>query len=274
MFAQFIMLVSLSNVAQASIDPECQSIADQGPPSDYSETDQADYLLNFFSMATTLSPLHSAVPGPSGHGTVGLELAIIPPLGCERRLVLSYTKTEDTNKAPVAPKPRIGFVFPEILGVTPYGGLAYVPPVTVFGTRNVIMSGEFGVGKATESGLEYGARYHTTLMKTVADIATPFVEGEETVDDFYVGSTFGLDAIFGYQTESVTPYVAVGFTDASTFFYIGDTGVVSNNLTPYAGLTSSVGAQMVVGESIDLAAEFYTAPSIIYTGRLRGSYAF
>jgi hypothetical protein len=265
-------LLTMSGIAQASIDPDCQEVADGGTPAGYSEQGQTDYLLNYFAMATSFSPLHAPVPHKAGHGSVGVELAFIPALSCERRLVLDYTKTEDTNKAPVAPRPRILFAFPEIGRVVPYAGLGYVPPITVFGTRNVIISGEAGVGVPFDSGFSFGARYHATLMKTIAEIATPFNSADAAVDDFYMGSTFGVDALFGWDFDGWEPYLAGGFTDASTFFYIGDDGVVSNNLNPYASFVGSAGIQAKVIKHVDLAAEFYAAPGVIYTGRARAAY--
>ena len=86
--------------------------------------------------------------------------------------------------------------------------------------------------------------------------------------DFYMGSTFGFDLIMGQEViEGLKPYVSLGFTDASTFFYIGDDGVVGNNGDPYASFTGSLGAQYSTGR-LEYA-EFYTAPGLIYTGRLR-----
>ncbi len=235
----------------------------------YNEQAQQDFLLNYFALATTLSPLHSAVPLEGGMGSVGLELDIIPPLGCDRRLVLNGTKTEDTNKTPVAPRPRVLFQFRDIGIIKPYAGLAYVPPVTVFGTRNVIISGEAGFGISYDDGFEWGLRYHATLMKTIAEIATPFDDSDPEELDFYMGSTFGFDAIFGHEVmEGLKPYVSLGFTDASTFFYIGDDGVVGNNAKPYASFTGSLGAQYSKGR-LEYAGEFYTAPGLLYTGRLR-----
>ena len=240
--------------------------------SDYDEQAQQDFLLNYFAMATTFSPLHSAVPAEGGSGWVGVELAGIPFLGCSRRLVLSGTKTEDTNKAPVAPRPRVLFQFKDIGKIKPYAGLGYVPPITVFGTRNVIVSVEAGMGVSLDGGFEWGLRYHATLMKTVAEIATPFNDDEPSELDFYVGSTFGGDAIVGYAfNDRLKPYASVGFTDASTFFYIGDDAVVSNNASPYASVVASVGAQWSL-DRFEFAGEFYTAPGIIYTGRVRASF--
>lgn len=238
---------------------------------DYSEEAQQNFLLNYFSLATTLSPLHSAVPAKGGTGLVGMELAAIPFLGCSRRLALGATKTEDTNKAPLIPRPRVLFQFNKIGKVKPYAGLAYVPPVKVFGTRNVIVSAEAGVGIDYDSGFEWGLRYHATLMKSVAEIATPFVIGSPAELDFYMGSTFGVDAIVGQEMSGgLKPYLALGFTDASTFFYIGDTAEVVNNTAPYASVTGSIGAQWTL-DKFDFAGEFYTAPGMIYTGRVRAS---
>lgn len=271
MIALTSLLLLSAPAAHAYVDPACE-----GETQLYDDEGQQNYLLNYFALATTFSPLHAPVPHEPGRGSISLGLNVIPPLSCERRLVLNSSKTEDTNKAPVAPMPRLSFAFPKLGPIVPYGGVGYVPPVTVFGTRNVIVSGEIGVGIPLENGLQLGGRYHATLMKTVAEIATPFVEGDPAYDDFYSGSTFGVDAMVGYKLAEigVTPYLAVGFTDASTFFLIGDDLFVGENTDPFFGLTSSVGAQYVVADRIDLAAEFYTAVGIIYTGRLRAGFQF
>ncbi len=257
------------------VDPNCYDVATQlqediaAGSSDFNEQAQQDFLLNYFALATTMSPLHAPVPNEAGKGSVNLEMLVIPPLGCDRRLVLGGTKTEDTNKAPMAPRPRISFSFNDIGKLKPYAGIGYVPPVPVFGTRNVIVSGEAGFGVRADSGFEWGARYHMTLMKTVAEIATPFNPDDPEELDFYVGSTFGLDVMVGGElNEGLRPYLAVGFTDASTFFYIGDDGVVGNNASPYASVTSSLGLQWTL-DKFDFAGEFYTAPGLLYTGRFR-----
>ncbi len=289
------LLLMLTSTASAYVDEACADLAAEGAPDGYSEQAQQDHLLNYFALATTLSPIHGAVPHAAGQGSIGLDLLVIPPLGCKRRLVLNYAKTEDTNKAPVAPRPRVLFTFPKVGPAAIYAGAGYVPPVTLFGTRNVITSGELGFGIPNPGGFEWGARFHATHMKTVAEIATPFVDGDPEELDFYNASTFGLDFIFDFDLSAVNPYLAVGFTDASTFFYIGDDGVVTNNLSPYAGLTTSLGLTGKVGAHFQWGAEFYAAPynfngltqdevetgadpnfarSQYYTGRFRASYVF
>lgn len=282
-----MFVIFFSSISLAYVDEACLETADTdgdgtpGPaPVGYSEQGQQDFLLNFFSLATTFSPLHAPIPQAGGTGTVGLELAVIPPLPCSRRLVLDYTKTEDTNKTPVAPRPRVSFSMPTrntaIGSVVPYGSFGYVPPITFAGTRNVIVSVEAGIGVSPQEGggIQYGLRYHATLMKTIAEIATPFNEGDPTALDFYMGSTFGVDGMFGYRAKKWTPYVALGFTDVSTFFYIDDDGLVINNEAPYAGLAASAGTQWRIAEHWQSAGELYLAPGNITTARLRFSYLF
>jgi len=246
----------LAPSAWASVDAKCEGLI---RPADYDEQAQQDFLANYVALATTFSPLHGPIPDEPGHGSVGLELSVIPPLGCERRMVLNYSKTEDTNKTPVVPRPRITFTFPALGPVRLYAGLAYVPPVPILGTRNVIVSTEFGMGVPINS-LQVGLRFHGTLQKTIGDVATAFDEGDPDFEDLYLASTLGLDAMAGYELGALTPYVALGFTDVSTFFYIGDDGVVTNNLHPYAGLSFSVGTSAAIGDRLRLAGEFYGAP--------------
>ena len=183
-----IYLLTLG-VSLAYVDPACEEIANAGPPEDYSELTQNNFLLNYYALATTFSALHGPIPHKPGTGSIGLELSILPPLGCKQRLVLDYTKTEDTNKTPILPRPRGSFAFPAYTdskgrSLVPYAGFGYVPHVPIGGTRNVMLSVEtgFGVGNLDKGGLQYGVRYHATLQRTVGEIATPFVSEEEAYD--------------------------------------------------------------------------------------------
>lgn len=254
----FIALL-VPSFASAEIDEAC---ADLPMPDDYDEVVQQDFLQNYFALATTLSPIHAPVPHKPGHGAIGLELLGVPPLSCEQRYVLNWSKTEETNKTPVIPRPRLTFAFPvaEDSIFVPYAGLAYVPPVTILGTRNVIISGEFGVGIDIKGPFSFSLRGHATSMKTVADVATKFTESEPDVDDLLIASTMGFDTMVGYDLGSVTPYLAVGMTDVSTVFYVGDNNVVVDNYHPYAGLTLSAGVDGLIIEKWRLGGEFYAAP--------------
>jgi hypothetical protein len=249
--------VLAASPALAQIAPECEGVT---KGDDYDELVQADFLSNYVALATTFSPVHAPVPHEPGHGALGLDVGIIPPLSCERRLVLSGTKTEDTNKTPVVPRLRGSFAFDVLDGkIVPYLGAAYVPPVKFLGTTNVIASGEVGIGVPLGDMAQIGARYHYTLQKTVGEIATPFAPDDPIYDDLYLASTFGFDLMGGLDLGAVVPYVALGVTDVSTFFYIGDDGVVTNNYHPYFGPVASVGVDALVAKHLRLAGEYYGA---------------
>lgn len=272
------LLLGIST-AFGAVDPDCMSVADTdgdgaaGPaPAGYSEEVQNNFMLNFYSLATTFSPLHGPIPNEPGRGSLGIELSGIPYLKCEQRLVLAYTKTEDTNKTPVLPRPRGVFTFPAKklkngMSVVPYAGFGYVPPVPIQGTRNVMLSFETGVGFADleKNKMQYGLRYHATLMRTFGEIATPFDENDPAYEDIYLGSTFGLDAMVGMKQKNFTHYLAAGWLDVSTFFYIDDDAVISNNTVPYAGPALSLGSAWQPKDFLDVAGEFYTAPMSLFT---------
>jgi len=251
--------LALAPLATAQVDENCRGIPQ---PDDYDEQVQQDFLQNYVGLSMTLSPTHGPIPHEPGHGAIGIDLAVIPPLGCERRYVLDWTKTEETNRTPVLPKPRITFAFPALGELRPYGGFAYLPPVTIAGTTATIVSGELGAGVAfgSEDRIQLGGRLHATSAKVVADIATAFRADDDPVLDFYQTNSFGFDLQFGMDVGPLTPYASVGVTDVSTFFLVGDDNVVSNNLHPYAGPVASIGADGLVGTRFRWGAEFYAAP--------------
>jgi hypothetical protein len=261
--------LTFAGPASASVDPECEGLT---IPDDYDETVQGDFLNNYAALSTTLSPIHGPIPHQPGNAAVGLDALIIPPLGCEQRFVLNHTKTEDTNKALVAPRLRITFAMHALLNdkLVPYAGLAYIPPVTVAGVRSVIMSVELGAGYKVMDKFHVGLRYHATMQKTIGDMAGAFSDDDDVYDDLFLGSTMGLDAILGLALteisagpilfQEITPYLAVGWLDASTFFWIGDDGYVANNLHPYFGTAFSLGVDVLAINRVRLGAEFYGAP--------------
>src|SRR5690606_31275055 len=141
----------------------------------------------------------------------------------------------------------------------PYAEVAYVPPVTVAGLRANIVSAAFGAGMfiGEEEKLSVGLRFHATNAKIVSDIATAFNFADPDVLDFLSLTSLGLDASVGYDLGVVTPYASVGVTDVSSFFYIGDDGVVANNLHPYLGPVFAVGVDGLVKDRFRFGAEFY-----------------
>jgi hypothetical protein len=256
------VLTLLTATAMATVDPRCAGL---DKPADYDEQTQQDFLSNYYSLSTTFSAIHAPIPHAPGRGALGIDLNVLPPLGCEKQFVLGWTKTEDTNKTPLVPRFRASFAFPAIADkLILYAGVAYLPPVTLLGTRNFIASAELGAGMPFGAA-QVGLRFHTTIMRTIGDTAGAFNEEDPPVNDVYLGSTLGGDASFGYKLSGekfgeITPYVAAGVTDVSTFFWIGDDSVVTNNLHPYFGPAFSVGVDGLTWNRFRWGAEFYAAP--------------
>lgn len=262
---QALLLMILGGApAFALVDEDCNRLA---MPEGYDEQVQQDFLANYVPLAVSLSPLHGPIPHKAGRGAIGLDLAMIPPLGCGKRFVNTWSKTEDTNKSLVVPRPRVTFAFKPLADLLyPYAGLGLVPPVPVGGTSNLIVSAELGAGMYLGPHLELGARGHATLQHTFGNVATAYNEGDPEKNDLLVASTTGADLHLGWELGGapgrpvLTPYLSLGFTDVSTFFWIGDDSEVPLNKHPYFGPVASVGADALLRDRIRLAGEFYAAP--------------
>lgn len=244
------------------VDPAC---ADVQRPSDYDEQVQQDFLSNYFALSSTYSSIHGPIPHEAGTGSAGLDLAGIPPLGCEKRYALDWTKTEETNISPVMPKIQAAYALPVDGKVVPYASLAVLPPIAVRGARTFVSSGAFGAGMPIgDQGLSVGLRGHFTMMRTLADVVPKASADEEDYDDLYVASTFGFDALVGTEVGMISPYASLGFVDASTYAWIGDDGVVVNNLHPYFGPALAMGTTVDL-DPVSVGAEIYAAPGGIST---------
>ena len=228
-------------------------------PVPYLEQVQTDFLQNYVALAATSSPIHGPIPHKPGHGAVSIDLAVIPPLSCARRVALAASKTEESNKVPVLPRPRITFALPIAENWVASGGFSYLPPMQIAGQRSTMVSGEVGIGWAVSENFQLGGRVHATSMKTIADAATALDPDSAPADDLYLANTFGVDLILGRPIGPVTPYVAMGVTDATTLFWVGDDGVMVNNMHPYFGPVASLGADGLFGR-LRLGGELYMAP--------------
>lgn len=252
------LLVLVVALARAEVDERCDALL---PPADYDEQTQQDFLANYPALATSFSPIHAPIPHKPGGGALGLDLLLIPPLGCGQRMVLDWSKTEDTNRAPIAPRLRASFAMKPLGGrLYPYAGAGFIPPVPVDGTRNTVASVELGLGGYLGQRGQLSLRAHSTLQRTVGDIATAFEPEEPAYLDVYMASSMGLDLMGGLELGPVTPYASLGILDVSSFFWIGDDSVVTNNLHPYRGPALSLGADSLLGERLRLAGELYIAP--------------
>lgn len=259
-----LLSLLLAPLAHAEIDPAC---ADIPKPDDYDEQVQGDFQANYFALSTSFSPIHAAIPHQGGHGSLGVDAKIIPPLSCERRYVLDWTKTEDSNKSPLIPQIVASYSFPALFKdrLVLYGSVGLFPSIPFNGTRNLVLSGEGGFGVHAHTFVDLGARYHTTMIRTYGDIATAFdPETEPVIEDVFVASTWGIDGLLSFPVQvkkhTLSPFVAAGYLNASTFVLVGDSRYVANNLHPYSGAALSAGLDMLLAARLRLAGELYAAP--------------
>lgn len=252
------MIALLASTALAMLDPSCDELV---RPADYYEVRQQDFMMNHVALSTSFSPIHAPIPHAAGRGSLGVEAAVIPPLNCYQRAAYDYSKTEDTNKSPLLPRIRGSYVFSG-KGVAIYVGTGFTPPVPVGGVSSYLFSGEIGVGGRV-GRTQIGARAHGSLIRSVGEIAGPLEADGPVVDDLYVGSTLGLDVSVGIEVgedRALVPYLALGITDVSTLFVVGDDGVVVSNFHPYFGPTASLGLDALLFDRIRAGGELYAAP--------------
>ncbi len=268
----------------SGVAPECESalsggIAAQVPDGDVDAYNlrQSAKMLNHPALTMLVSPL--GMPSAKG-ATLSLEIARLPPLGCADRTVVfnNALKTEDTNKVPALPRPRLRVGLPKFMGLDGYLGVAYVPPVPLGSTSMHHAGFELGLSKALSRELSVGLRYHAAVSKVADDIAKSVEEDGPKVLDFYANGMWGLGLHAGYEggalPQGLGLYTSFGFANVGTFFVIGDDNVIQNNPAPFQGVDYSLGAVYHQGV-IEAALEWHAAVgSTMQTVRSRIGYRF
>jgi hypothetical protein len=264
-------------IARAQIAEECAGI---DVPADYNEERQQAHLNNYFAAGFMMTPLSPIQPFQGDHkASFGIELGLIPPLSCSERLVLGGIKTEDTNKLPINPRPRLISSLPSMGPVQLYSGLTFMPPVEIPNVGSILQAGiELAAFYAADSGFAVGTRIHLNLTRARAEIATPFIANATAYDDLFYASSLGLDVGTSYNLKSanmpwLTPYASIGIADISTLFIIGDDLIITQNtIHPWWGALVALGAQMTVLENFELSAEVSSAAPIFTTAKIKGAY--
>jgi len=122
----FLLLVASAAGAQSADN----NTPVQAPTLPISFDRPESWALKYFASATLLSGLETPSTRTPGSVSVGFELGWLPSLDTtERRVGFFGTKTEDLNKAPVLPRPRVTIGLPGRFAVT----AAFLPPIEAFG---------------------------------------------------------------------------------------------------------------------------------------------
>lgn len=253
------MLTLAAFAMTSQIAPEC---AGTPLPKNYDEDTQQAYLQNYFGASFLLTPMAPPVAYDTPRASIGLELGFIPPVACEHRFVLGGTKTENTDKSPVSPRPRVFAQLPKIGPLSSHVGFTFLPPVaSPIGTL-LQAGGELGAGWRSPNGFSVGARAHLDFARMRAEIASPFNPDDPAVDDLFFANSMGADVGVGFTLPldvawlALTPYAFGGMADVSTLFLVGDDRVIVENTTqPYAGAIVAAGAHALVAEHVELVLE-------------------
>jgi hypothetical protein len=282
-----ILLLAAGAAAQpdlSTVDPACHkelterfaTVQNGGDLDGWNDTRSA-IMLNHPALSLLVSPL--AAPKQKG-ATLSLEIAVMPPLGCMDRVVwfAGKMKTEDTNKVPVLPRPRLRVSLPQLAGFDSALGLAYVPPVPLGATQVHQVGFDLTVSRSLSPQLDVGLRWHAAVTKVADDIAHKTNPDAADVLDFYVNGLSGVGLALGYHggalPQDLTAYASGGYTNVGTFFLIGDDAAIRNNAFPYRGLDYTLGVQYRKG-IFDGALEWHHAVgSTMKTVRARIGYAF
>lgn len=271
------LLLILSFPVNAQIAAECEGVE---VPEDYDEDKQQAHLNNYFAAGFLMTPL-APIQAFQGEqkASIGLELGIVPPLGCQERLVLGGTKTEDTNKLPVNPRPRILAALPAPENVSLLAGFTLMPPVEIPDVGSILQAGvEMAVGVQISPALTVGTRAHLNFTRARAEIATPFIKGAQAYDDLFYASSLGMDLALSYSLQSMnlpwaTPYFSAGVADITTLFIVGDDLVVTQNVDyPWWGALVAGGVQMIFADHFDVTVEVSSAAPIFSTAKLKLGY--
>jgi hypothetical protein len=241
-----------------------------GPPEQLSFDRPESWALAHFTAATLLSGLETPATRKPGDVSIGLELGWLPRLdSAQLRVGFNGLETEDLNKAPFIPRPRVTVGLPARLSLI----VAGTPPVRMFGVKAALLA--LGLERPLVEtprwsvGLRgYGQIGTANAAYTCPESKLAFAPGapgnedgcqalsSDTATLRYVGA----EASVAYQPNGsarLSPHVAIGLTymdvgfqvDALVFGYVDHTYMVSNGVTVSGsgGITARLTSRLSMG---------------------------
>ena len=95
------------------------------------------WALKYFTAATLLGGLETPRARTPGSVSIGLEAGVLPPLSDAQQLVgYNGTESQDLNKAPFFPRPRVTIGLPASLSLV----VGVVPPIPMFGLTTKLLA--------------------------------------------------------------------------------------------------------------------------------------
>ncbi len=271
--AAIVLLVASSAGAQA---PD-GSTPVQAPVIPISFDRPESWALKYFASATLLTGLDGSRDLAPGSISIGLEIGWLPPLDAtERRVGFNGTKTEDLNKAPVLPRPRVTFGLPGRFALTVAGD----PPIRSFGVkpRLLALALDRPLYETAPWGVSvrgYGQVGDVEAAFTCPPSVLPFAAGSpnnsygcqavsaDTATLRFAGVEIGA-AYRSTRARGLSPHVAAALNymdvafqvDALTFGYRDRTRLLSHGLT-FAG---SAGVSYPLTRRLDASIDLFYSP--------------
>jgi hypothetical protein len=234
------------------------------------------WALKYFSAATLVGGLETPGPQPSGSVSLGLEAGWLPPLSDAQQRVGYYgTESQDLNKAPFFPRPRVSIGLPWRFSLI----VAAVPPVPMFGLKTKLLA--LGIARPVYEGRSWtgGLRAYgqvgtvqgayTCPASTVAYAAgSPGnrdgcqAVSSDTAALRYVGGELSI-AYRRAASSRLSPHAAFGVTYMDVGFQVNATTFGMIDRTHYLSHGTAVSASG--GISYRLSGRFALSTDMSYT---------
>ncbi len=265
----------LAHASQAQIAPECIGVA---KPADYDEDKQRSFMQNHSMVMFMPLPVIDSHPSDPYRTAIGIDTTLVPKLSCAQRLAINGTKTEDADKMPLLPRPHASVPIFKLNRFAFMGGASFLPPVM---PKLLLWHAaiEGSVLYEPITGIALGARTFIGLSYLRTEIATPFVIGAETKEDWFSFAIIGGDlsssfAISFTENQKLYPFLSFGLVKGASIFVVADDGVPVTNKFPLIALTNFVGLSYHLFDRLSLAVVVGGALNVAMTGHLRLAFLF
>lgn len=270
-----IVIFLWPQIVQAQIAPECAGIE---KPTDYDEENQRSFMQNYSISMFMPLPIIDSHPSDQARGAIGIDTTFVPKLTCRERLALNATKTEETDKIPLLPRPRLSIPIFQNSRFALVGAVSFLPPlIPKLLLWHVSTEGSFLYELI--NGIVIGARAFMGVSYLRAEIAAPFEKSAQTKEDWLSSAMIGGDfsVSFGVpimENQKLYPFLSFGLIKGASIFIVADDGVSVPNKYPLFTLTNFVGLSYHLFDRLKVAFVVGGTISTLMTGHLRLAYLF
>lgn len=236
---------------------------------------------NYFISLFTPLPHPGHLPSAQKKSRLGLDTTYLPRLSCVQRLALDATKTENTSKMPVLPRPRFQTSFFQNNYLALDIGLQFLPPIPLPAMTASYLAADLSVAYEPLRGIGVVGRTFMGLLYLRSEIATPFSKDDPVKEDWFTFASFGADITFSMAMpisarQTLVPFVSAGFIKAASLFVVADDRLpVPNEKYPLFSPTIYSGfAYQVFDEQLNINFTMGGALNAVMTGHIGLSYGF